>query len=144
MIIIAAAFVSFVPFVVNKRWAYCWGKQNRIFAHARNQRLHAVEFIGLVVLSVLSSGTELESQPFWLTTSTASIQLDNPYSLPRNSSGETNQRQKRSLSMLTVCIAAGVLGDAVLCRRCLSLASLQSPRRLFWHGFHQWLPFCDR
>jgi hypothetical protein len=56
--------VTLVPFVVDKWWTYCWGKQNQIFGPARNQRLYAVESIGLEVLFVISNGNEHERQNY--------------------------------------------------------------------------------
>jgi hypothetical protein len=54
--------VTLVSFVVDKWWTYCWGKQNQIFGPARNQRLYAVESIGLEVLFVISNGTEYNAR----------------------------------------------------------------------------------
>ena len=57
----------------------------------------------------MSNSPAALTQPFCRTTSTANIPLDNPYSSPQNTSGETNLRRMRLLSIVTACIAAGGL-----------------------------------
>jgi|GEM_PF-3597778 hypothetical protein len=50
---IADVFAIFVIFAVHKQWARCWCKP-QVVGHARNVLVYTVEFIGLVVMSVIS------------------------------------------------------------------------------------------